>query len=87
MALAGAIFAGAGPGAADGRAQPSVSVSPPVDFNAHIRPLLSDRCFRCHGPDGSKRKAKLRLDTREGVLKDLGDGQAVVTPHHPTTSG
>lgn len=59
--------------------QPAVDGSR-VDFNAHVRPLLSDRCFRCHGPDAGKRKAKLRLDTRDGLLKDLGDGQAVVTP-------
>jgi hypothetical protein len=61
----------------------------PVDFTYQIRPLLSDRCFRCHGPDAGKRKAKLRLDTREGMLKKLaeaGKGWAVVNPRDPDKS-
>lgn len=57
-----------------------------VDFNFQIRPLLSDRCFRCHGPDSGARKARLRLDQRDGALKELEDGLAVVKPGHPEQS-
>ncbi|MFO1461725.1 MAG: c-type cytochrome domain-containing protein [Verrucomicrobiota bacterium] len=39
-----------------------------VDFNFQVRPLLSDRCFFCHGPDEKARKGKLRLDQRDGVF-------------------
>jgi hypothetical protein len=57
-----------------------------VDFNFQIRPLLSDRCYRCHGPDAGSRKAKLRLDTRDGALKELDDGWAIVKPGDPAKS-
>ena len=53
---------------------------------AQVRQLLSDRCFRCHGPDASKRKAKLRLDTRDGLLAPLDAGMAIVTPRDPARS-
>ena len=41
----------------------------PISYNRDIRPILSDNCFYCHGPDPNKRKAKMRLDIREEALK------------------
>jgi len=57
-----------------------------VDFNYHIKPLLSDRCFACHGPDEKGRKGKLRLDTPEGTFKALEDGKFIIKPGDPEKS-
>ncbi len=44
-----------------------------VDFNFDVKPILSDKCYTCHGPDDKARKANLRLDTKDGFYKALED--------------
>jgi hypothetical protein len=55
---------------------PCSAADPSIDFNRAVRPLLSEYCFACHGPDEEQRrkvKSKLRLDTQEGLFTKLGD--------------
>ena len=57
-----------------------------IDFNDHIRPLLSDRCFTCHGFDANAREADLRLDTPEGAFTEDKHGIAPIVPGDPLDS-
>jgi hypothetical protein len=68
---------------------PSLGADPPIpkviDFNRDIRPIFSENCYQCHGPDKNKRKAQLRLDTREGIFSRHGDATTVI-PSKPDQS-
>jgi len=65
----------------------ALAAPPPatVEFNRDIRPIFSDRCYTCHGPDQANRKSKLRLDTEAGAKADLG-GHVGIVPGDPSKS-
>ena len=76
--------------ACTGQPESSHQVSPrdQISYNFHVRPILSDNCFACHGPDANKREAGLRLDEPEAAyaaLKDYPDLHAIV-PGEPGKS-
>jgi hypothetical protein len=76
MALAGILWSPAR--AAAGETQK-------IDFNRDIRPILAENCYQCHGPDQAKRKAHLRLDTRDGIFSK-GRNALPVIPGNPEQS-
>src|SRR5882724_5348129 len=57
-----------------------------VDFNREIRPILSENCYKCHGPDDEARKAKLRFDVRADALKPAKSGSVAIVPGAPEKS-
>src|SRR5205809_7883521 len=72
-------------------AAPAAPASPPassakVDFNREIRPILSENCFKCHGPDDGARKSKLRFDLREAALKPAKSEKIAIVPGAPEKS-
>jgi hypothetical protein len=56
------------------------NASSAVEFNRDVRPILSDKCYACHGPDEANRTSKLRFDTEAGAMLDLGAGRRAIVP-------
>ena len=51
-----------------------------IDFNRDIRPIFSDHCYSCHGPDEGRRKGGLRLDVQEDAFRVLKSGKRALVP-------
>ncbi len=56
-----------------------------IEFNRDIRPILSDRCYTCHGPSSTTRKSKLRFDIEAAAKQDMG-GHFAIVPGDPAKS-
>jgi len=57
-----------------------------IDYNRDIRPIFSQNCYACHGPDAGKRKAGLRLDVKESAFKKLESGKVAIVARNPKQS-
>ena len=51
-----------------------------INYNRDVRPILSDNCYKCHGPDAAERKAGLRLDAKDGAVTKLDSGATAIVP-------
>lgn len=67
-------------------AQTTSSTAPAVDFNRDVRPILSNRCLACHGPDDGQREAGLRLDDPASATTKLESGKTAISPGKPAES-
>ncbi|RBP46041.1 cytochrome c [Roseimicrobium gellanilyticum] len=65
---------------------PVFAAEGPIRFNRDVRPIMSDTCFHCHGPDKNSRKGGLRLDIREEALKPGKSGAIPIVPGKPEES-
>jgi mono/diheme cytochrome c family protein len=86
LLIGGATIAIALAQAAPGAAGQTGATAARVDFNRDIRPILSDKCFVCHGPDATAKKIKLRLDSEAAATADLSRGRRAIVPGAPDKS-
>ena len=76
-----------GPNLREGVAEAYAELPEEVDFNFHVKPILSDRCYACHGPDAQNQQADLRLDNAEGAYAALASGNGfAIVPGNPARS-
>jgi hypothetical protein len=81
VALCGLLLAlASGEAAADDTARSR------VDFDRQIRPILAEKCFKCHGPDEAERESGLRLDVRDEALRPADSGRPAIVPGKPEES-
>ncbi len=64
----------------------SLRAADKIVFNRDIRPILSDKCFHCHGPDEAKREAGLRLDKRDAAMRPVDSDLIAIVPGKPDSS-
>src|SRR5262245_50116623 len=67
-------------------ALPAVCADRPVSFHRDVRPILSDKCYGCHGPDAVAKKSPLRLDSEAAAKAALGGGRRAVADGNPAAS-
>ncbi len=80
------LFAGCGIDTPQDVAEAAPTLPEIVDYNLHIKPILSDRCFACHGPDKNNREAGLFLHAAEGAFASLESGKKAIVPGNLRTS-
>ena len=88
LTIAGAIFLASSCFSHHGGAETSGSLPETVSYNFDIRPILSDKCFKCHGPDATHREAHLRLDIADSAYAPLKvtKGAYAIVPGDPGAS-
>src|SRR5271170_1658684 len=61
-------------------AAPGADADQHIEFNRDIRPIFSDKCYACHGPDAANRKTKLRFDVESGAKIELSGARISIVP-------
>ncbi len=81
------LLVGCGPDLRPGVAEAYATLPEVIDFNFHVKPILSDRCYACHGPDAQNQQADLRLDNAAGAYAALAsDAGFAIVPGKPGQS-